>query len=232
VAGDAGVGLLAMRLLPQEQDRLLLFLAAELARKRQARGLKLNQAEATAVIADGVCELARDGLRYADVVEKAYNLLGEDDVLDGVRPLVVRIEVEAVFRDGRHLVVIEDPLGPPPSADPDGEPDAPWLDTATARLSVTNEGRVLIGVTSHLHFFETNPMLNFDRAAAWGLRLAVPARTKIFFPPGETREVALVPIGGARIVRGHGELVDGALDDSAIREAALAAAREKGYRGV
>jgi urease subunit gamma/beta len=221
-----------MRLLPQEQDRLLLFLAAELARKRQARGLRLNQAEATAVIADGICELARDGLRYAEVVEKAYSLLGEDDVLDGVRALVRRIEVEAVFRDGRHLIVVEDPLGPPPPTEPDGEPAAPWLDTATARLSVTNEGAVLIGVTSHLHFFETNPMLNFDRAAAWGLRLAVPARTKIFFPPGERVEVQLVPIGGARIVRGHGELVDGALDDDAVREGALAAAREKGYRGV
>jgi urease subunit gamma/beta len=221
-----------MRLLPQEQDRLLLFLAAELARKRRARGLKLNQAEATAVIADGVCELARDGLRYAEVVEKAYKILGEEDVIESVRPLVARIEVEAVFRDGRHLIVVEDPLGPPPSAEPDGEPAAPWLDTATQRLLVVNEGPVLIGVTSHLHFFETNPMLNFDRAAAWGLRLAVPARTKIFFAPGEGVEVALLPIGGARVVRGHGELVDGALDDPAIREAALTAAREKGYRGV
>src|SRR3954452_5448097 len=102
-----------MRLLPQEQDRLLLFLAAELARRlflaaelaraRRARGLKLNQAEATAIVADGICELARDGLRYADVVAGAYALLGEDDVLEGVRPLVRRIEVEAVFRDGRHL---------------------------------------------------------------------------------------------------------------------------------
>jgi urease subunit gamma/beta len=224
-----------MRLLPQEQDRLLLFLAAELARKRQARGLRLNQAEATAVIADGICELARDGLRYAEVVEKAYSLLGEDDVLDGVRALVRRIEVEAVFRDGRHLIVVEDPLGPggwAASSEPEGEPDAPWLDTATARLSVTNESAVLIGVTSHMHFFETNPMLNFDRAAAWGLRLAVPARTKIFFAPGEAREVALVPIGGARVVRGHGELVDGPLDEPGTLEAALALAREKGYRGA
>jgi urease subunit gamma/beta len=221
-----------MRLLPQEQDRLLLFLAAELARKRQARGLRLNQAEATAVIADGICELARDGLRYAAVVEKAYSLLGEDDVLDGVRPLVARIEVEAVFRDGRHLVVVEDPLGPPPPDEPEDEPEAPWLDTATARIGVTNESAVLIGVTSHMHFFETNPKLNFDRAAAWGLRLAVPARTKIFFAPGETREVALVPIGGARVVRGHGELVDGALDDAGVRAGAFAAARERGYRGA
>src|SRR6185369_9015867 len=118
-----------MRLLPQEQDRLLLFLAAELARARRARGLALNQAEATAIIADGFCELARDGLRYAEVVQRAYAILGADDVLDGVRDLVRRIEVEAVFRDGRHLVVVEDPLGPAP-AEADGEPGAPWLEAA------------------------------------------------------------------------------------------------------
>src|SRR3954468_36838 len=130
-----------MRLLPQEQDRLLLFLAAELARARRARGLKLNQAEATAIIADGICEAARDGRRYAEVVQGAYGILGEDDVLDGVRPLVQRIEVEAVFRDGRHLVVVEDPLGPAPAMEPDREPDAPWLDDlAVARLTVVNEG--------------------------------------------------------------------------------------------
>jgi urease subunit gamma/beta len=222
-----------MRLLPQEQDRLLLFLAAELARARRARGLKLNQAEATAIVADGICELARDGLRYEAVVAGAYAILGEDDVLDGVRALVRRIEVEAVFRDGRHLVVVEDPLGEAPAAAaPDGEPEIPWLDGAVARIAVVNEGAVLVGVTSHIHVFEINPMLRFDRAAAWGMRLAVPARTKVFFPPGEAIEVALIPIGGARIVRGHGELVDGPLDAPGAREAALALAREKGYRGA
>src|SRR4051794_810288 len=160
-----------MRLLPQEQDRLLLFLAAELARARRARGLKLNQAEATAIVADGICELARDGLRYAAVVAGAHAILGEDDVLDGVRGLVQRIEVEAVFRDGRHLVVVEDPLGPAPDAGPASEPEIAWQETDVPRVTVVNEGPVLVGVTSHLHFFETNPMLRFDRAAAWGMRL-------------------------------------------------------------
>jgi urease subunit gamma/beta len=220
-----------MRLLPQEQDRLLLFLAAELARARRARGLKLNQAEATAIVADAVCELARDGLRYAEVVAAARDVLGEDDVLDGVRGLVPRIEVEAVFRDGRHLVILDDPLGPGGGA-PDRELDVVWLDGAPVRVSVVNEGPVAIGVSSHLHFFEANRALRFDRAATWGMRLAVPARTKVFFAPGEPREVALVPIGGARVVRGHGELVDGPLDHPGAREAALAAAREKGYAGA
>jgi urease subunit gamma/beta len=222
-----------MRLLPQEQDRLLLFLAAELARARRARGLQLNQAEATAVIADAVCEAARDGRRYADVVAAAYEVLGEDDVLEGVRALVPRIEVEAVFRDGRHLVVVEDPIGPAPGPDAAAhEPEARWLDGAALRLEVVNEGAVPIGVTSHLHFFEANRALRFDRAAAWGMRLAVPARTKVFFAPGEPREVALVPIGGARVVRGHGELVDGPLDEPGAKDAGLAAARERGYAGA
>src|ERR1700712_1615010 len=154
-----------MRLLPQEQDRLLLFLAAELARARRARGCRLNQAEATAIVADGICELARDGLRYDAVVAGAYAILGEDDVLDGVRELVRRIEVEAVFRDGRHLVVVEDPLGPGSDAGPEGG----WLAGGGARLTVVNEGAVLVGVTSHIHVFEINPMLRFDRAAAWGM---------------------------------------------------------------
>ena len=109
----------------------------------------------------------------------------------------------------------------------------PWhAALEVARVTVVNEGAVPVGVTSHLHFFETNPVLRFDRAAAWGMRLAIPARTKVFFAPGEEREVALAPIGGARVVRGHGELVDGPLDDPGARDAALAAAREKGYRGA
>jgi urease subunit gamma/beta len=225
-----------MRLLPQEQDRLLLFLAAELARARRDRGLALNQAEATAIIADTVCEAARDGGRHADAVAAGKAALGEGDVLDGVRGLVPRIEVEALFRDGRHLVVLEDPLAAPivgPGVDGgDGEPEPAWMVDAGPRLEVVNEGDVPIGVTSHLHFFETNRRLRFDRAAAWGMRLALPARSKCFFTPGEPREVRLVPIAGGRVVRGHGDLVDGALDAPGAREAALALARAKGFAGA
>ena len=220
-----------MRLLPAEQERLLLFLAAELARSRRARGLRLNQAEASAIVADTVCEAARDGLSYADAEAAGRVVLSEADVLDGVRALVRRVEVEALFGDGRRLVVLDDPLGPPPPA-VTAEPPVPWLDRAEAVLSVTNEAEVPIGVTSHLHFFEVNRRLRFDRAAAWGMRLALPARSKCFFAPGEPREVRLVPIGGARVVRGHGDLVDGPLDAPGACEAALTAAREQGYAGA
>jgi urease subunit gamma/beta len=220
-----------VRLLPAEQERLLLFLAAELARSRRARGLRLNQAEASAIVADAVCEAARDGCSYAEAEAAGRAVLGEADVLDGVRALVPRIEVDALFADGRRLVVLEDPLGDAPPAH-DAEPPAPWLEGAERVLEVRNEAAVAIGVTSHLHFFEANRRLRFDRAAAWGMRLALPARSKCFFAPGEAREVRLVPIGGARVVRGHGDLVDGPLDAPGAREAALAAARERGYAGA
>jgi urease subunit gamma/beta len=220
-----------MRLLPAEQERLLLFLAAELARARRARGLRLNQAEASAIVADTVCEAARDGCSYAEAQERGRDVLGEEDVLDGVRALLGRVEVEALFGDGRRLVVLEDPLGDAPPRH-DAEPPIRWLDSPAAALTVVNEGEVTIGVTSHLHFFECNRRLRFDRAAAWGMRLALPARAKCFFAPGEPREVRLVPIAGGRVVRGHGELVDGPLDAPGARDAALAAARERGYRGA
>jgi urease subunit gamma/beta len=219
-----------MRLLPHEIDRLHLFLAAELARRRRARGLRLAQAEAEALIADEVCEAARDGLGYAEAQARGYAVLGPDDVLEGVAALVPRIEVEALFADGMRLVVLHEPvtrLGPPETA----EVEVPWLD-ATAELEVANAGDVPVGVTSHFHFFEVNRALDFDRAAAWGLRLAVPAGVKVFFAPGEARRVRLRELGGTRRVTGHGALVDGPLDAPGAREAALALARERGYRGA
>jgi urease subunit gamma/beta len=208
-----------------------LFLAAELARARRARGLRLNQAEAAAIVADTVCEAARDGCSFAEARAQGRRVLGEEDVLDGVRALLPRVEVEALFGDGRRLIVLDDPLGDGP-AEPEGEPEVPWLEGVAATLTVVNRAPVPVGVTSHLHFFEANPRLEFDRAAAWGMRLALPARAKVFFMPAEPREVRLVRIGGSRIVRGHSELVDGPLDAPGAREAALAAARERGYAGA
>jgi urease subunit gamma/beta len=219
-----------VRLLPREEDRLLLFLAAELARRRRERGLALSQAEATALIADEVCEAARDGLPYADVEARGYAALGPGDVQDGIAALVPRVEVEALFGDGMRLIVLHDPIGSDGPPHP-GDPAVPWLESSAA-VEVVNRGRVPIGVTSHFHFFETNRALEFDRSATWGMRLAVPAGVKVFFAPGEPREVMLVPFGGARVIRGHGGLADGPLDDPGAREAALALARERGYRGA
>ncbi len=219
-----------MRLLPREQDRLLLFLAAELARKRRARGLRLNQAEAVALIADEVCEAARDGRSYAEAEAVGYAVLGPGDVADEVVELVRRVEVEAVFGDGSRLIVLHDPVaaaGPPPHE----ETEVAWL-ARDVGLTVVNAGDVPVGVTSHFHFFEVNRALEFERARAWGLRLAIEPGEKVFFDPGVPRDVFLVPFGGARVIRGHGGLADGPLDAPGALEAALELARERGYRGV
>jgi urease subunit gamma/beta len=205
-----------VRLLPQEHDRLTLFLAAELARRRRSRGLRLSQAEAVAVIADETMELARDGLAYAEVERRAYGLLGPDDVQDGVAELASRIELEPLFADGPRLIVLIEPIvrdGPP---DLTREIEQRWL-PAEVTLAVENLGAVPVGVTSHFHFFETNRVLRFDRRAAWGMRLAVSPGAKV------------VAIGGDRIIRGHGGLVDGRLDEPGALEAALALARERRY---
>jgi len=220
-----------MRMLPREEDRLRLFLAAELARRRRARGLRLAQAEAVALIADEVCEAARDGLGYEEAERRGYATLGVEDVLPGVERLVARVEVEALFADGSRLVVLDAPVtsaAPPPAR---AEPALRWLPGGEP-LRMVNEGAVPVGVTSHFHLFEVNRALRFDRAAAWGRRLAVPAGVKVLFFPGEPREVRLLPIGGARVVRGHGGLADGPLDAAGALEAALALARERGYRGA
>jgi urease subunit gamma/beta len=219
-----------MRLLPREQDRLLLFLAAELARKRRERGLKLGQAEAVAIIADTVCEAARDGASYAEAEAAGYGALGPTDVADGVHALVPRVEVEALFADGSRLIVLHDPIRLPGPPEP-GEAGVEWL-AQDAALTVVNEGDVPVGVTSHFHFFEVNRALRFDRAAAWGMRLAIPPGEKVFFDPGIPHKVFLLPFGGNRVVRGHAGLADGPLDAEGAREAALERARERGYRGA
>ena len=130
--------------------------------------------------------------------------------------------------NGPRLIVLVEPIvrdGPP---DLTREIAQRWL-PADATLAVENVGTVPIAVTSHFHFFETNRVLRFDRRAAWGLRLAVSPGAKVVFPPGETVDVRLVAIGGDRVIRGHGGLVDGRLDEPGALEAALALARERGY---
>ena len=94
---------------------------------------------------------------------------------------------------------------------------------ATRTIEVSNRGDRPVQIGSHCHFFEVNRWLAFDRAAAYGMRLNVPAGTAVRFEPGDTREVELVAIGGRREVHGLNGLVEGRLDDAAVREAALRA---------
>ncbi|GAA4977775.1 MULTISPECIES: urease subunit gamma [Streptomyces] len=225
-----------MRLTPTERDRLLLFGAAELARARRARGLRLNVPEATALIADTVCEAARDGARLAEAVERARSVLGPDDVLPGVADVVTEVHVEAVFDDGSRLAVVTDPVGggglgaDAPGALLPGPDHAEPV--AALRLPVTNTATVPVSVTSHFHFFEANPRLDFDRARAYGMRLAVPAGSSVRFGPGERVEVGLVPIGGARVAIGFAGLVDGPLDAPGAKREALRRAAACGYLGA
>ena len=110
-AGARAPILTAVNLTPTEVDRLLLHLAASLARARRDRGLRLNVPEATAIIADTVAEAARDGRTHPEAVEVGRSILGPDDVLPGVADIVTQVHVEAVFDDGSRLVTIVDPIG-------------------------------------------------------------------------------------------------------------------------
>ncbi|MBB2910612.1 urease subunit gamma/beta [Streptosporangium becharense] len=224
-----------MRLTPAENDRLLLYLATLLARERLARGVRLNVPEATAMIAHAACEAARDGARLAEAVAAARGVLTVDDVMPEVPGILTEVQVEAVFADGTKLIVVTDPIPGAgdaareapgavlPAAGPRPEP------TGQVRLSVTNTSGVPVSVTSHFHFFETNRALAFDRAAAYGHRLALPVGTTVCFDPGSTRTVELTPLGGDRRAIGFAGLVDGPLDAPGAREAALARARAAGY---
>jgi urease subunit gamma/beta len=236
-----------MRLTPTERDRLLLFSAAELARSRRRRGLKLNVPESIALIADTVAEAARDGARLLAAAEAGRSVLTTSEVLDGVPSIVTEVKVEAVFDDGTRLVVVRDPFrldanalapstsqtsqtsqtsltsdepgGVTPAIRESTEPDAPHAETVQlVELLVTNTADVPISITSHFHFFEVNPRLSFDRNASYGMRLDIPAGSAQRFDPSQPTYVRLVPIGGARVAIGFAGLVDGELDAPGQRQ--------------
>ena len=99
-----------MRLTPKEMDRLTIFTAAQLARRRRERGLKLNYPEAVALISDELLEDGREGKSYEEVLEHANQILTRNDVLDGVPDLVTPIRLEVTFDDGNKLIYVENPI--------------------------------------------------------------------------------------------------------------------------
>ena len=99
-----------MLLTPNEQDRLLVSYAAELARRRQARGLRLNHPEAVALITDHLLEGARDGRSVAELMVSGREVLSRDDVIEGVPEILHYVQVEATFRDGTKLVTVHHPI--------------------------------------------------------------------------------------------------------------------------
>ena len=99
-----------MMLTPRESEKLLVYVAADLARRRQDRGLKLNVPESVALITEAILESARDGRTVAEAMELGRQVLSRDDVMDGVPDLVDMVQVEATFPDGTKLVSVHDPI--------------------------------------------------------------------------------------------------------------------------
>jgi urease subunit gamma len=99
-----------MQLTPREQEKLMIFVASEVARKRRARGLKLNHPEAVAILSAEILEAARDGKTVADIMALGSSILGREDVMDGVAEMIHDVQVEATFPDGTKLVTIHDPI--------------------------------------------------------------------------------------------------------------------------
>ena len=99
-----------MHLTPREQEKLMIFVASELARKRQARGLKLNYPEAMAVLSAEILEAARDGKSVAEIMSYGAGVLKREDVMDGVAEMIHEVQVEATFPDGTKLVTVHDPI--------------------------------------------------------------------------------------------------------------------------
>jgi urease subunit gamma len=99
-----------VRLTQREQEKLLVFVASEVARKRMARGLKLNHPEAIAIITAELMEGARDGRSVADLMSFGRTILTRDDVMDGIADMIHEVQVEATFPDGTKLVTVHDPI--------------------------------------------------------------------------------------------------------------------------
>ena len=234
-----------MFLTNREQEKLLIYTAAKLAAERRARGLKLNYPEAVALISSFIIEGARDGKSVAALMSEAACVLSADDVLEGVASMAQMVQVEATFDDGTKLVSIHNPIRgaagengaeniaenteKTPAENPaeiggyiieEGE-----IELNAGReesvIEVINNGDRPVQVGSHFHFFEANSALAFDRTAAYGKRLAVPAGTSVRFEPGSHKTVALVAFGGRRFVSGFNGLVEGFLDDEQTRAEAF-----------
>jgi len=99
-----------MHLTQREQEKLLVYVAADLARKRQARGLKLNYPEAIAILTAEILEAARDGKSVAEIMTFGTTLLKRQDVMDGIAEMIHEVQVEATFPDGTKLVTLHDPI--------------------------------------------------------------------------------------------------------------------------
>ena len=193
-----------MRLTPWEQERLLIFSAAELARRHRAAGIALNAPEAIALMCDAMLEAARAGSGYAAVEAAGLAAVAPSEVMPGVRELVDDVRLEVLLGDGARLIVLVDPLGRGAPPDPEGPgavvpgpaPGTLLEPRERRTLAVTSTSRRVIRVSSHFPFERVNQRLQFDRARAVGFRLDLEAGSSERWAPGETRTVTLVRLGG------------------------------------
>ncbi len=233
-----------MLLTPTEMERLTIFTAAELARRHQAKGLKLNHPEAIAIIVEEILERAREGQSVAELIGFGSTILTADDVLPGVADLMPMIQVEGTFPDGTKLVTVHDPIRPGKKRVAKKDQVAPGeiivaegdieinAGRRTASLKALNTADRPIQIGSHYHFFEVNKALEFDRKSAFGMHLDIPAGTAVRFEPGESKEVKLVEFGGTGEIFGLNSLTSGATRSDSRREEALRLARDAGFKGA
>jgi len=232
-----------MLLTPTEMERLTIFTAAELARKRKQRGLKLNHPEAVALIVDEILEGARDGRSVADLISHGSTILTTDDVMPGIADLMPMIQVEGTFPDGTKLVTVHEPIRqgkqkPTKDAVVPGEIIAAEGDIEInagrrrVTLTVLNTGDRPVQVGSHYHFFETNRALDFDRPTAFGLHLDIAAGTAVRFEPGESKEITLVGFGGTGEIQGLNGLTNGSVRSDLNKSEAVRLARQRGFKGA
>ncbi|MFC5183869.1 urease subunit gamma [Actinomadura harenae] len=220
-----------MHLTHHEQERLMIHVAADVAAKRRARGLRLNYPEVVALLTAHVLEGARDGRTVRELMSSGRGVLTRQDVLQGVPEMIEMIQVEATFPDGTKLVTITDPIPTRPDVTGPGQVEHPESagpvlvneGLPVTRVEVRNTGDRAVQVGSHYHFYEVNPALEIrplqaldaapDRECAYGRRLNIPAGKSRRFETACRVEVDLVPLQGDRIVMGLRGLVGGELHD-------------------
>lgn len=198
-----------VRLTAWEEERLLVFTAAELAGRHRAAGLALNAPEATALICEAIFQAARAGADYEAIERAGREAVSAADCLDGVPAIVDEVRIEVLMDEGTRLIVVRDPIAGAgasamvpgqivPAASPSVGAAAlpPSAERARIRLTVRNSSARVVRVSSHFPFHRVNARLLFDRTAARGYRLDLPAGESLRWAPGEERDVPLVGYGG------------------------------------
>jgi urease subunit gamma/beta len=194
-----------MRLTAWEEQRLLIFSAAELARRHRGAGIRLNHPEAVAIICDAMLEAARAGASFEAVEAAGRTAVRAEELLPGVAALVDEVRLEVLLEDGTRLIVLTNPIASgtaaealdgPGAIDPAGSPPVQPVGRERRRLLVRNTSGRPVRVSSHYPFERVNARLEFDRDAAAGFRLDLPAGSSIRWGPGEAVEVELIRYGG------------------------------------